>query len=302
MEWNTSWQPDPASGISTEWVEANGLTVEVAIAEPKTGDGDHLALCLHGFPELHYSWRHQMPLLAHMGYRVWAPNLRGYGGTSRPTGIDQYTLKHLTADVGALIDASGAKQVTLIAHDWGAVIAWAFAITQQRPLSRLVIMNLPHPYAFQRELKRWRQLRKSWYIYFFQIPWLPEKFLGRNNAKGIGNLFAKSSCNPANFGPDTRAIYSNAANRPGALTAMLDYYRALVRRPNTLDLGDGKVDIRTLMIWGEQDLALDISGTEGTDKWVQDFTLRRIPNASHWVQQDAPEKVNSILEEWLPYV
>ncbi len=302
MDRKPSWSPDPESGITTEWIEAGGLTFEVATAQPASGDGEHLALCLHGFPELHYSWRHQMPVLAKMGYRVWAPNLRGYGSTDRPQGLDQYTLKKLTGDVGALIDASGAKQVTLIAHDWGGAIAWAFAITKQRPLTRLVIMNLPHPHAFRRELKTWRQLRKSWYIYFFQIPWLPEKLLGRNNAKGMGKIFARTSCNPENFGPETQRIYSEAANRPGALTAMINYYRAIVRRPNTLNLGDGRVDIPTLMIWGEQDLALDVRGTEGTEEWVPDFTLKRLPNASHWVQQDAPNEVNAILQEWLPNV
>ena len=294
--------PDADSGIAIEWVEANGLTFEVA----QMGEGDHLALCLHGFPELHYSWRHQIPLLAKMGYRVWAPNLRGYGGTSRPTGVENYSLDKLTADVGALIDASGAKKVTLIAHDWGGAIAWAFAITKpitnQGPLTRLVVMNLPHPLAFRRELKSWRQFRKSWYIYFFQIPWLPDKVLGRNEAKGIGRLFAKTSCNPDNFGPEVQAKYAQAANQPGAITAMLNYYRAVVRYRDALDLGDGKVDVPTLLIWGEQDVALDVSGTEGTEEWVADFTLKRLPNASHWVQQDAPDEVNTILEEWLPSV
>jgi pimeloyl-ACP methyl ester carboxylesterase len=216
--------------------------------------------------------------------------------------VDQYTLKKLTDDVGALIDASGAKQVTLIAHDWGGAIAWAFAITKQRPLTRLVVMNLPHPRAFQRELKTWRQFKKSWYIYFFQLPWLPEKVLGRNNAKGIGRIFAKTSCNPENFGPEVRAIYSDAANRPGALNAMINYYRAIVRHRDSLNLGDGTVDVPTLLIWGEQDVALDVSGTQGTEKWVPDFTLKRLPNASHWVQQDAPAEVNMILKEWLPRV
>ncbi len=298
MDRQASWEPDSGSGIAIRWVEADGLTFEVAEAGA-SNSADKLALCLHGFPELHYSWRHQMPLLAGKGYRVWAPNMRGYGGTDRPKGVEQYTLDKLTGDVGALIDASGAKEVTLIAHDWGGAIAWAFAITKQRPLTRLVIMNLPHPRAFQRELKKWRQFRKSWYIYFFQLPWLPEAFLGRNGAARIGNLFAKTSCQPDNFDAQVRSVYASAASRPGALTAMINYYRAIVRHKDTLNLGNGQVDVPTLLIWGEKDVALDIATTEGTGRWVPDLTFKRLPNASHWVQQDAPEEVNAILEDWL---
>ena len=152
MDRQASWEPAPESGIKIEWIEAGELTFEVATA----GEGEHLALCLHGFPELHYSWRHQMPLLAEMGYRVWAPNMRGYGGTTRPPDKKDYRLDKLTADVAALIDASGAKEVTLIAHDWGAIVAWQFAIQKVRPLARLVIMNVPHPLCARRELKTWK--------------------------------------------------------------------------------------------------------------------------------------------------
>ena len=197
-----SWQPDPKSGISVDFVEAGELTFEVAQA----GEGDHLALMLHGFPELHYSWRAQMPVLARMGYRVWAPNLRGYGGTSRPEGVRPYALDKLVSDVAALIAASGAKNVTLVAHDWGGVIGWMFAILQPRKLERFVVMNLPHPLAFRREIRKWRQFKKSWYIYFFQIPWLPERLMGRHKAQGMGDLIARTSCRPENFGPNSRAI------------------------------------------------------------------------------------------------
>ena len=291
-----SWTPHPESGITVEFVEAGDLTFEVAQA----GEGDHLALMLHGFPELHYSWRAQMPVVAEMGYRVWAPNMRGYGGTSRPKGVREYAMDRLIADVTALIDASGAKKVTLFAHDWGGAIAWCFAIAAPRKLERFVVMNLPHPLAFRRELKSWRQLKKSWYIYFFQIPWLPEFLLGRKGAKRIGDLIAQTSCNPGNFGPAERAVYSAAAARPGALTAMVNYYRAVIRHSNAVDLKDGRVDTSTLVIWGEQDVALDVRGTEGTQEWVPDFTLHRLPDASHWVQQDDPEGVNAILKDWLP--
>ncbi|MBO6946158.1 alpha/beta fold hydrolase [Altererythrobacter sp.] len=296
MDRETSWAPAPDSGISIEWIEANGLTFEVATA----GEGDRLALCLHGFPELHYSWRHQMPLLAEKGYRVWAPNMRGYGQTTRPPNKKDYRLDNLTADVGALIDASGAKEVTLLAHDWGAIVAWQFAIQQVRPLTRLIIMNVPHPLCARRELKTWKQLKKSWYMFFFQIPKLPEIHLSRNNAAVIGRLFRETSVNKDRFTREESEPYRKAAAKPGAITAMLNYYRALFQTGDARKIGDGKVHVPTLIVWGEQDIAIDIACLDGTDQYVDDLTVRRFPNASHWVQQDIPDEVNAALKDWLP--
>ncbi|MEO9601119.1 alpha/beta hydrolase [Parasphingorhabdus sp.] len=295
MQDQFSWKPEPASGITLQMVRANGLDFEVAMA----GEGKKLALCLHGFPELHYSWRHQIPQLVEMGYKVWAPNLRGYGGSSKPAGIDAYRLNTLVQDVAALIDASGAEEVTLIAHDWGAIVAWHFAILKIRPLTKLVILNVPHPKCAQREIRHWHQLKKSWYIFFFQLPWLPEKILGRNSAEPVKNAFSKMAVDKSRFPDAELQVYADAANRPGALRSMINYYRALVRTNDVRDNGDGIVDIPTLMIWGEEDTALDIRCTDGTEQWVPDFELHRLPGVSHWVQQEAPEKVNAILREWL---
>ena len=296
METDFSWHPAPSSGITMQRVEANGLTFEVAMA----GEGEKLALCLHGFPELHYSWRHQIPLLVEKGYRVWAPNLRGYGGSSKPDGTDSYRLNILVEDVAALIDASGAEDVTLIAHDWGAIIAWHFAILKIRPLTRLVIMNVPHPKCAQREIRHWHQLRKSWYIFFFQIPWLPEWLLGLNGTKRIKQAFSRMAVDKTRFPEEDLQVYADAASRPGALRAMINYYRALLRTRDGRDIGDAMVDVPTLMIWGEEDAAIDIRCTDGTQQWVPDLELHRLPGVSHWVQQEAPEKVNPILREWLP--
>lgn len=295
MDSQASWVPATDSGIAIKWIEANGLTFEVAEA----GEGDRLALCLHGFPELHYSWRHQMPLLARLGYRVWAPNMRGYGGTSRPPRKKDYRLDDLTSDVAALIDASGAKEVTLLAHDWGAIVAWQFAIQKVRPLTRLVIMNVPHPLCARRELKTWKQLKKSWYIFFFQIPRLPEMRLGKNGAEVIARLFRETSVNKHRFTREEVEPYRAAAARPGAITAMLNYYRALLQTPDAGQIGDGKVDVPTLVIWGEQDVAIDIACLDGTGNYVSDLTVRRFPHASHWVQQDIPDEVNAALGDWL---
>lgn len=294
-EW--SWNPDPASGVRNRWVEANGRRFEVAEA----GEGGRLALCLHGFPELNFSWRHQMPLLAGMGYRVWAPNQRGYGKSSRPQGIDAYAVSKLVDDAAALIDASGAKDVTLIAHDWGGAIAWQFAIRRARPLTRLVVMNCPHPACFARELRTWKQFRKSWYMFLFQLPKLPEYISTRDGARAVRHAFLDTAANKANFPPADLDVYARAALEPGAMTAMVNWYRAAARHqtlsPTTRD--DPPIDTPTLLVWGEADMALDIATIDGTDRYVRDLTVRRLPGISHWVQNDDPARVNAILRDWL---
>ncbi len=281
----------------TEFILANDLRFEVDIC----GSGKKLALCLHGFPEHAYSWRHQLPLLAGMGFHAWAPNLRGYGKSSRPGKITDYAMKHLLDDVAGLIDASEANEVTLIAHDWGGAIAWEFALRRIRPLKRLVVMNIPHPALFEQGVRHWAQFRRSWYILFFQIPWLPEWALGRDGARAIGEAFRGMAVDKSRFPPEVLEVYRRNALQPGALTAMLNYYRAIFRtgeRPGYAR-APGKLDVPTLMIWGEQDTALGKELTYGTENLVSDFTVHYLPGVSHWVQQEAPEKVNEILRAWL---
>lgn len=296
-----SWNPDPGSGISTRFVEANGQRFELA----ECGQGSKLAILLHGFPELNFSWRHQIALFVEQGYRVWAPNMRGYGASSKPEGVDAYAVDNLVADVGALIDAAKAEapatEVTLVAHDWGAVVAWNFAIRKVRPIDRLVIMNAPHPMCAAREIRKWRQLRKSWYIFFFQIPRLPEWLLLANDARAVRRAFSDTATNKENFPPADLDIYAAAAQRPGAIRAMVNYYRALMkyRDGNAAKLGSGVVEVPTLVIWGENDVALGIELLDGMEQWVPNLTLHRLPGISHWVQQDAPGDVNRLLGDWL---
>jgi epoxide hydrolase 4 len=294
-----SWTPDPASGITQRFLYANGETFELA----ECGSGDRLAICLHGFPEINYSWRFQMPVLAARGWRVWAPNLRGYGASSKPEGVTAYRLDTLAADVGAIIDAAiaeaPAREIMLIAHDWGAIVAWHFAIRRIRPIDRLVIMNVPHPKCGMREIRHWHQFRKSWYIFFFQLPWLPERIMAGNGARGIKGAFYNMAVDKTRFPKEVLQTYADAALRPGAITAMINYYRALIRIPDGRAIGDARVSVPTLMIWGEEDSALDVRCTDGTQEWVPNFELHRLPGVSHWVQQEAPETVNAILGGWL---
>ena len=289
---------DIDSRIQTEFVNTNGIRLEV----DKCGDQSArtLALCLHGFPEHAISWRFQMPMLADMGLKVWAPNMRGYGNSSIPPAMEDYGIEGLMEDVGGLIDAADCDEVILIAHDWGAVIAWFFAMRKIRPISKLIICNVPHPQAM-RQAMGWEQLKKSWYVLFFQIPGLPEMMVGRSGGS-IGQLFLESSSAPQNFSVDVLQIYDENARRPGGMTAMVNYYRALVRGgggKRQQDLGTDIIDVPTLMIWGEDDMALTVETTHGTEKWVRDFQIRYLPRVSHWVQQDAPDEVNTMMRAFI---
>jgi epoxide hydrolase 4 len=279
-----------------ERVRANGLDFNVATA----GSGERLALCLHGFPESSFSWRYQLPLLARLGYRAWAPDLRGYGRSSRPSGVKAYALAHLEEDVAALIEASGAKEVVLVGHDWGALIAWNYAMFGRLPIAKLIIMNVPHPKLAEKGLRTRRQLAKSWYVFFFQLPLIPEWALGRNGCEAIGRAFRGMAVDKTRFSDEVLRVYQEAAAQPGALTAMLNYYRALIRGWRAhRRRGAPRIATPTLMIWGEVDAALGKELTFGTDQYVSDLTLRYLPQVSHWVQQEAPETVNGMIEAWL---
>ena len=284
--------------IRFEFVRSNAHEFEVATC----GEGDRLALCLHGFPEHALSWRRQLPLLAQLGYRAWAPNQRGYGRSSRPSKISDYAIEKLMDDVAGLIDASGAKSTVLIAHDWGAIVAWCFATRRLRPLDGLIIMNVPHPACYLRRLYRSSQFWKSWYVFLFQLPWLPEWLLTRRGCRAVSGMVLRTSSNREKFPRDLLDIYRDNARAPGAVTAMLNWYRAALRGGGLrrqVRLGFPIIDTRTLMIWGEQDAALDKSTTYGTERYVRDLTLRYLPGISHWVQQDATEAVNAMLAAFL---
>lgn len=290
------------SATTSRTVAAGGFDFHVEEA----GSGDRLALCLHGFPELGYSWRDQLPVLAELGFRAWAPDLRGYGQTRpRPRRRRDYVTDALVEDVGALVDAAVAdgadpEKTVVVGHDWGAALAWSFAINEVRPLERLVIMNVPHPELMLRSLRTFRQLRKSWYMFFFQLPWLPEFVLGRNDAEAIGKIFRDTAVHPDRFPDDVTAVYRQAASEPGALRAMINWYRSIPwGLRSALQQDEPTVATPTLLIWGEQDPALGVETTHGTEEFVGDLTVRYLPDASHWVQQDQPEVVNAMLAAFL---
>lgn len=291
----------PMSDIATRRIDANGLSFEVDECLPDGDATGPLALCLHGFPESKFSWRHQLPVLADLGYRAWAPNLRGYGGSSRPKVVAAYDIDRLVGDVEGLIAASGATETVLIGHDWGALIAWHCAMRNIDTLTSLVIMNVPHPSRYSEDIKtNPKQLRKSWYIAFFQLPKVPEWFLTRRGAAAVRDVFADTVIDKGRFPEGVLQHYCDNALLPGAATAMINYYRALARAGRRFRAPDpARVSVPTLIVWGEEDMALEKSLVPGTERFVDDLTVLYLPGVSHWVQQEAPETVNAMLGAWL---
>ncbi len=282
-------------------IEANGIRfhyVEQGIP------GAPLVLLLHGFPEFWYSWRHQIPALSEH-FRVVAPDLRGYNLTEKPdTGYDMGTL---TTDIKALIEALGEKKAILVAHDWGGAIAWAFAYHYPEMLEKLVILNAPHPVRFAEELRsNPQQIFKSWYIAFFQLPWLPESLIALNDYDFIEAAFRHPQVRPGSFSNEDIRQYKQAAARPGALTSAVNYYRSLFDLSRLGEVGQLEARYKepltcpTMVIWGTRDFALETSLTSNLDRFFAGpFRLELLPDCSHWVQQEDPTEVNRLLVEFL---
>ena len=282
---------------STRKLRANGLSFTV----DEAGEGPDVALCLHGFPECRFSWRHQLPALAEAGWRAVAPDLRGYGETDTPRDRAAYGLDHLVDDVAALFDTCGARRRLLIAHDWGGIIAWTFAMRRRaRPLDGLVILNAPHPGRIREVLARsWRQRARSWYVAFFQVPRLPEAILTARRAAVVAAAIRRSAVDKGAFPDDVLEHYRRNALRPGGMKAMVDYHRANRRSFSGPDSPAPVIDTPTLLLWGEQDPTLGVELTEGLEPFVRDLTVERFPGSSHWVQQETPDLVNARLLTWL---
>lgn len=282
--------------ITETWQHRDIMTNGIRMHYVTQGNGPLIVL-LHGFPEFWYSWRYQLPFLAERGYTVVAPDLRGYNDTDKPrTGYDVPTLLR---DIAGLIKGLGQEKAIIIGHDWGGVLAWAFAMSYPQMTERLIVMNAPHPQAMQRAFRTLKQLRKSWYIFAFQLPWLPENALLRNNAYEIGRMLKGAAVQKSAFPNEVLATYQEAMSKPGAMTAALNYYRQLIRHPLRSAKNYASIGVPTLLIWGEQDIALGIELTYGLEQWVPNIQIKRIPDSGHWVQQEKPELVNTLIAEFL---
>jgi pimeloyl-ACP methyl ester carboxylesterase len=264
----------------------------------EAGAGPPVVL-LHGFPEFWYSWRHQLPALAAAGLRALAPDLRGYNLSAKPPGVRAYTLEALLGDVVGLIRHAGAGRAAVVGHDWGGLLAWFLAAFHPEVVERLVILNAPHPAALAREAGRPAQLLKSWYIFFFQLPLLPEILMRAGDFALVGRMLRREPVRPGTFGDAEVRLYKQALARPGALTAAINYYRANFRRGRRPDPRVRAIRAPTLVVWGERDPHLGPWFLDGLEEWVPDLRVRRLPGASHWVQNDAPEAVNRLLLDFL---
>lgn len=274
-----------------QYIRASGVTLHVVTAGPADG---RLLIFLHGFPEFWFGWRAQISAFARAGFRVQVPDQRGYNLSQRPQGIAAYNLDALAADVIALIDAAGAERAYLVGHDWGGTVAWWTANKYPERVARLAVLNVPHHGVLRRQVRRnWRQLARSWYMFAFQLPWLPEKLLAAGNWRPIVDQMVTSS-RPGTFGVTDITAYREAWSRPGAMTAMLNWYRALFRR-RPQRLPSAHISVPTLLIWGRRDRFLRHELAEASMEWCDDGRLVFIDDATHWVQHERPEQVNRLL-------
>jgi pimeloyl-ACP methyl ester carboxylesterase len=281
--------------MAHRWVDVGGLRLHCVQA----GTGP-LVVLLHGFPEFWYAWRHQLPALADAGYRVVAPDLPGYNTSDKPPRVRDYRPRVLAQEMADLIAALGADSATVAGHDWGGGLAWLLAMHHPERVQRLVVLNAPHPIRFLKGLGSPRQLRRSWYILAFQLPWLPERLLAASDFRALRRALGRQPTRPGAFTAQDIDRYVAAAAQPGAMGAAINYYRAAVRaNPLAQAQTLRRVDIPTLVIWGDQDRYLGRELAEPDPAWVPEVRVERIPEASHWVQADAPERVNQLMVDFL---
>lgn len=267
----------------------------VACGDPK----GRLVVLLHGFPEGWYGWRHQLGPLAEAGFRVVALDQRGYGGSDKPAAVEAYTLDRIAADVESVLDGMGADRAAVVGHDWGGAVAWWLALTRPRRLDRLAVLNCPHPSAMRTALFNGdvRQLLKSWYIFAVQVPKLPEWAMRRNDFAALERSM-RESANPDSFADEDFDEYRKGWAKKGALTGMLNWYRAAVRWSKVPERGPW-VTTPTLLIWGEQDKFLRAKLAEDSVAHCERGRLEMLPDATHWVQHDEPDRVNRLLRRFL---
>ena len=275
------------------FINTNGINLHYV----SKGSGK-LMLMLHGFPEFWYSWRHQIEEFA-ADYHVVAVDLRGYNDSDKPESQSAYQMPEFIKDVRGIITGLGYEDCILVAHDWGGAIAWNFAYAYPEMVERLIVLNIPHPAKFAEGLKTPQQLQKSWYIFAFQLPWLPEFLFQANDYQAIKDAFTGMAIDKSAFTTADLQAYRDAAAKPGALTAMINYYRGIFSSLFEEPRQWGILDIPTLTIWGESDTALGKELTYGTEAYVRDWQIEYIPNCSHWVQQEQPALVNTYIRKFL---
>lgn len=286
--------------ISSRWQHHFIETNRIRLHCVTQGEGE-LVLLLHGFPEFWYSWRHQIPALARY-FKVVVPDLRGYNDSDKPA--NGYDLDTLVADVQGLIESLGYTRAHIVGHDWGGTIAWYLAQKCPQSLNRLAVLSAAPVQRLLRELvSNVDQLRRSWYMFAFQIPGLPEWVIQQNLAEFVRNLLREQAIRKGAFSKEDTEIYQSALAKPGVLSAALSYYRQMLMPLNWLrewNYASQPVTAPTLVLWGEEDSLLSPRLTEGMDRFITaPFKLRLIPDCGHWIQQEAPQTVNRELLTFL---
>ncbi|MCK6540414.1 MAG: alpha/beta hydrolase [Anaerolineales bacterium] len=281
--------------LEEQFIKTNNIRLHTMMAGPKSGPP---VILLHGFPEFWRGWVKQLPALVDAGCRVIIPDQRGYNLSDKPRGAKAYNMHELVNDVIGLIDALGYEKVNLVGHDWGAAVAWMMAIWHPERIHRLGILNVPHPAVMKRFLLRdLEQIRRSWYIFFFQLPWLPEMGMRSDNWRGASRAL-RGSGKIHTFSNEDVEKYKEAWSQPGAMTAMINWYRAIIRYQPTIT-DDMRVKVPTLMMWGMKDVALTHRMARPSMDYVNEGNLILFPEATHWVQHDAAEEVNHYLVDFL---
>lgn len=280
---------------STPWHHAYARVDGLRLHYVHVGHGPPVVL-LHGFPEHWYAWRHQLPALAAGGFHAVAPDMRGFNLSDKPKGVRAYALERLAGDVEGLLDHLEVSRAHLVGHDWGGAVAQAFAMRHPERVQSLALLNMPHLPRFAAALRKPSQVKRSWYIFFFQLPWLPE---AASRAKDFAALRALLRDDPVRadaFDDEAIQRYVDAMAQPGALTATLSYYRAMLRHPF---LRMKRIEAPTCIIWGERDRVFLNTLAEPHRRWMPHATVHRLADASHWVQADRPQRVNELLLEHL---
>lgn len=273
--------------------QSDNVEIHAVTAGPRDGP---VIVLLHGFPEFWYAWQRQIEPLAAAGFRVIVPDQRGYNMSGKPPGVAPYALPRLVSDVIAIADQLEHERIFLAGHDWGAAVAWSLAILHPQRVARLVILNVPHPSVMTRYLRtRPRQMLRSWYMFFFQIPSLPEAiFSARNFWLGTRTLLRSSRS--GTFSIADLEQYRAAWAQPGALTATINWYRALFR--SVRGFPDAMVRVPTRILWGERDAFLVAEMAQESLRYCAQGELVRFPKASHWLQHEEPARVSELLIEF----
>jgi pimeloyl-ACP methyl ester carboxylesterase len=272
--------------IQLETISTNGIHLHTALAGPEDGPP---VITLHGFPEAWFGWEYQIQSLAAAGFRVISPDQRGYNLSDKPEGVNNYRVENLVHDILGLADSLGLDQFHLAGHDWGAMVAWNLALKSPDRVKRLAIANVPHPAVFSDYLRTHpAQMLKSWYAAFFQIPRLPEIF------SRAGNWRFLIQAMPDYWSEEERDRYRKAWSQPGAIRAMINWYRAAFQLPSA-NPSSRVVEPPTLIIWGKKDPHLSHQMAPLSLEYCRSGELVMIEDATHWVQHDQPETVSKLL-------